>query len=230
MERNKKAFTGDGNLIIYKILFHQDIFSYPHNDRIFIHWMFMIVPAKIQRAFEECLKWLRKPHLSSSVTWCRYQIVATNSHSSSTKDGWTKLYFVTMPVKSLSIALTILHWSWYRWESASSHHPTHTWGQCWHTKPGLVLLEGHKFVTVSAVAVRVSLSPLLVAPTVNLVQGWSPFAATTTQVPHHQPAPAAITLVPFPHSPVTGQKRFLSCHIHQQHQGHTANTTLNIFQ
>lgn len=153
MERNKKAFTGDGNLIIYKILFHQDIFSYPHNDYIFIHWMFMIVPAKIQRAFEECLKWLRKPYLSSSVTWCRYQIVATNSHSSSSKDGWTKPYFVIMPVKSLSIALTILHWSWYRWESASSHHPTHTWGQCWHTKPGLVLLEGHKFVTVSAVAV-----------------------------------------------------------------------------
>lgn len=212
--------------IIYKILFHQDIFSsYPHSDHIFINWMFIIVPAKIlgvPRAFEGCLKWLRKLYLSSSVTCCRYQIAATNSYSSFSKDGWTKPYFLFIqPVKSSSIALNILHW--YRWvplptipltPEADANTPNY----------GLVQLEGQQLLHSLQLQSRVFLSHM-VAPALNLVQGWSPFAAATTQAPHHHPFPAPIALVPFPYSPVTGQKRFSSCHIHQQHQGHTANTT-----
>lgn len=185
------------------------MFSYHHKDHIMTIFSstrcFWLSQPKfilgVQRAFEECLKWLRKLHLSSSVTWCRYQIAATNSYSSFPKDGWTKLYFLFIqPVKSLSIALTNLHWSWYRWVQfpppLSHLRPvlTHqTMGWCsWR---GTDLLQSLQLQSVS-------LSPL-VALTLNFMQGWSPFAAATTQDPHHHPVPAPITLVPFPHSPVT---------------------------
>lgn len=228
----------NGNLIIYKILFHQYICSYPIITifsspgypvyrHVYVHvygCLWLSQPkfiVGVQRAFEECLKCLRKLYLNSSVTWCRYQIAATNSYSSFSKDGWTKPYFLFIqPVKSLSISLTILQWSWYRWVPLPTIPPT--------PEPNAGTLnhglERHSTITVLAVEITVSLSPL-VAPTLNLMQGWSPFAAATTQVPHHHPVAAPKTLVPFPLSPVTGQKRFSSCHIHQQHHGHKANAT-----
>lgn len=135
--------------------------SYPHNDHIMTIFSstrrLWLSQSKfilgVQTAFEECLKWLWELYLSSSVTWCRYQIAATNSYPSFSKDGWTKPYFLFIqPVKSLSIALTILHWSWYRWvqfppipltPEADADTPNH----------GLVQLEWRWFVTVPAVAV-----------------------------------------------------------------------------
>lgn len=176
----------------------------------------------VQRAFEECLKWLRKLYLSSSVTCCKYQIADTNSYSSFSKDWWTKPYFLFIqPVKSLSIAPCFTDPDTDECPFPPSH--SHLRPMLTHRTMGCCSWRGTDLLQ-SLQLQSVSLFPL-VAPTLNLVQGWSPFAAATTQVPHHHPVPVPITTVSFPHSPVTGQKRFWSCHIPQQYQGHTANTT-----